>query len=34
MNTNKRDYVDVVYNEADRPLTEYPQQLASYPFNH
>lgn len=33
MNTNKRDYVDVVYNEADRPLTEYPQQLASYLFN-
>ncbi len=33
MNTNKRDYVDVVYNETDRPLTEYPQQLASYLFN-
>jgi SAM-dependent methyltransferase len=33
VNTNKRDYVDVVYNEADRPLTEYPQQLASYLFN-
>lgn len=33
MNTNKRDYVDVVYNEADRPLTEYPQQLASYLCN-
>lgn len=33
MNTNKRDYVEVVYNEADRPLTEYPQQLANYLFN-
>lgn len=33
MNTNKRDYVDVVYNEEDRPLTDYPQQLASYLFN-
>jgi len=33
MNTNKHDYVDVIYNEADRPLTEYPQQLASYLFN-
>jgi SAM-dependent methyltransferase len=33
MNTNNRDYVDVIYNEADRPLTEYPQKLASYLFN-
>jgi SAM-dependent methyltransferase len=33
MNTSKRDYVDVVYNETDRPLTDYPQQLASYLFN-
>ncbi len=33
MNTKKQDYVDVVYNEADRPLTEYPQKLASYLFN-
>jgi SAM-dependent methyltransferase len=33
MNTKNRDYVDVVYNEADRPLTEYPQKLASYLFN-
>jgi ubiquinone/menaquinone biosynthesis C-methylase UbiE len=30
MNTTKRDYVEVVYNEADRPLTTYPQQLARY----
>lgn len=33
MNTKKTDYVDVIYNEADRPLTEYPQKLASYLFN-
>jgi SAM-dependent methyltransferase len=33
MNTHNRDYVDVVYNEADRPLTEYPQQLARYLFS-
>jgi cyclopropane fatty-acyl-phospholipid synthase-like methyltransferase len=33
MNTKNRDYVDVVYNEADRPLTEYPQKLAGYLFN-
>lgn len=33
MNKNWHDYVDVVYNEADRPLTGYPQQLASYLFN-
>ncbi len=29
MNTKNHDYVDVVYNEVDRPLTEYPQKLAS-----
>ncbi len=33
MNTSNRDYVDVVYNEAERPLTEYPQKLADYLFN-
>lgn len=33
MKASKRDYVDVIYNETDRPLTEYPQQLASYLFN-
>ena len=33
MNVKKRDYVEVVYNEADRPLTEYPQKLASYLFS-
>lgn len=32
MNYGKHDYVEVVYNEADRPLTAYPQQLASYLF--
>lgn len=33
MNTAKRDYVDVVYNEQDRPLTTYPQQLARHLFD-
>jgi SAM-dependent methyltransferase len=33
MNKNNRDYVEVVYNETDRPLTEYPQNLAKYLFN-
>lgn len=33
MNIKKLDYVEVVYNEIDRPLTQYPQQLASYLFN-
>ena len=28
-----RDYVDVVYNEEDRPLTDYPSQLARYLFH-
>lgn len=27
---SKRDYVDVIYNEDDRPLTSYPRKLASY----
>jgi len=29
----KRDYVEVVYNELDRPLTSYPLHLAKYLFN-
>jgi SAM-dependent methyltransferase len=33
MSQYERDYVDVIYNERDRPLTRYPQQLASYLFN-
>jgi len=33
MNTNKRDYVDVIYSEEDRPLTGYPQKLATYLFD-
>lgn len=33
MSTKNRDYVDVVYNEEARPLTKYPQILASYLFN-
>jgi len=32
MMSTKRDYVDVVYNEKDRPLTTYPAQLARYLF--
>ena len=32
MTRTKRDYVDVVYSEKDRPLTSYPAQLASYLF--
>ena len=31
--TSKRDYVAVVYNEQDRPLTTYPGKLASYLFD-
>lgn len=33
MSTGKRDYVDVVYNESDRPLTDYPRTLARYLFS-
>jgi SAM-dependent methyltransferase len=32
MTNTKRDYVEVVYNEQDRPLTAYPARLASYLF--
>jgi len=32
MSTPGRDYVDVVYNEDDRPLTSYPNKLARYLF--
>lgn len=32
MMETKRDYVDVVYNEMDRPLTNYPAQLARHLF--
>lgn len=32
MTTTQRDYVDVVYNEIDRPLTNYPARLARYLF--
>lgn len=28
-----RDYIDVVYNEKDRPLTDYPSKLARYLFD-
>jgi SAM-dependent methyltransferase len=33
MTDAQRDYVDVVYNEKDRPLTGYPSQLARYLFD-
>jgi SAM-dependent methyltransferase len=33
MSADHRDYVDVVYNEQDRPLTSYPDKLARYLFN-
>jgi hypothetical protein len=33
MSANHRDYVDVVYNEQDRPLTSYPDKLARYLFD-
>lgn len=32
MTNTQRDYVDVVYNEKDRPLTTYPARLARYLF--
>lgn len=32
MNSTGRDYVSVVYNEHDRPLTSYPRQLARHLF--
>lgn len=33
MTPENRDYVSVVYNEQDRPLTEYPDKLARYLFD-
>jgi len=33
MSAQKKDYVNVVYNEQDRPLTIYPQQLTRYLFD-
>jgi SAM-dependent methyltransferase len=33
MNADHRDYVEVVYNEQDRPLTSYPDKLARYLFD-
>ncbi len=33
MTGTKRDYVDVIYNERDRPLTSYPDKLARYLFD-
>lgn len=33
MNSPQNDYVDVVYNERDRPLTDYPAKLARHLFD-
>lgn len=33
MISTKHDYVDIVYNEKDRPLTTYPDKLARYLTN-
>ena len=33
MKTVNRDYIDVIYNEKDRPLTNYPGKLAKYLFD-
>ena len=33
MKKSKNDYVDVIYNEKNRPITSYPQKLATYIFN-
>lgn len=33
MTVTKRDYVDVIYNEQDRPQTAYPNKLAGYLFD-
>ena len=30
MKTKKIDYVDLIYNEKDRPLTTYPSRLSAY----
>ena len=30
MKSNNKDYVKVIYNEIDRPLTQYPQKLTKY----
>lgn len=32
MTNSQQDYVSVVYNEQDRPLTSYPQKLSRYLF--
>jgi ubiquinone/menaquinone biosynthesis C-methylase UbiE len=33
MTINNKDYVAVIYNEQDRPLTDYPAKLSRYLFN-
>jgi SAM-dependent methyltransferase len=33
MSSHEKDYVEVIYDENTRPLTEYPQLLANYLFH-
>ena len=32
MSSNQKDYVSIIYNEKDRPLTTYPGKLSGYLF--
>ena len=34
INKNEKDYVQVIYNEHDRPLTSYPNKLTRYLFDN
>ena len=34
MNKIKKDYLSVIYNEIDRPFTDYPNKLTSYLVTH
>ena len=29
---NSKDYVEIIYNEKDKPYTDYPQKLTKYLF--
>lgn len=33
MNAKKKDYVDIVYDESRKPLTNYPRKLSKYLFD-
>ena len=33
INKNEKDYVQVIYNELDRPLTTYPNKLTKYLYD-